>query len=135
MTVPTHRPTPADSADGAAALAWLAGQKDAMLALLEALVNIDSGSYDKAGVDGGGARAVLGGEWPRLRPGRLGHEGRVGDECLRARGLREIRRCARPADRPRHQRRGNRLARLPAGDRGDRPGGPGRVQQRAWAAQ
>ena len=32
-------------------LDWLAGQRDAMLALLETLVNTDSGSYDKAGVD------------------------------------------------------------------------------------
>ncbi|OWJ68922.1 M20 family metallopeptidase [Inquilinus limosus] len=40
----------------AAALAWLAGQKGAMLALLEELVNIDSGSYDKAGVDAAGER-------------------------------------------------------------------------------
>jgi glutamate carboxypeptidase len=30
---------------------WLAGQRDAMLALLETLVNTDGGSYDKAGVD------------------------------------------------------------------------------------
>jgi glutamate carboxypeptidase len=30
---------------------WLAGQEGAMLALLERLVNTDSGSYDKAGVD------------------------------------------------------------------------------------
>jgi len=34
-----------------AMMKWLAGQHDAMLALLEAAVNIDSGSYDKAGVD------------------------------------------------------------------------------------
>jgi glutamate carboxypeptidase len=32
-------------------LDWLAGQRGAMLALLETLVNTDSGSYDKAGVD------------------------------------------------------------------------------------
>jgi glutamate carboxypeptidase len=32
-------------------LDWLAGQRPAMLALLEALVNTDSGSYDKPGVD------------------------------------------------------------------------------------
>jgi glutamate carboxypeptidase len=32
-------------------LEWLAGQREAMLALLEELVNVDSGSYDKAGVD------------------------------------------------------------------------------------
>lgn len=36
--------------------AWLADQKDAMLELLREVVNIDSGSYDKAGVDAVGAR-------------------------------------------------------------------------------
>ncbi|MGE0701761.1 MAG: M20 family metallopeptidase [Hyphomicrobiaceae bacterium] len=35
---------------------WLAEQKPAMLALLEEVVNIDSGSYDKAGVDAVGER-------------------------------------------------------------------------------
>ena len=35
---------------------WLAEQQPAMLALLEDVVNIDSGSYDKAGVDAVGAR-------------------------------------------------------------------------------
>jgi glutamate carboxypeptidase len=38
-------------ADDAAILDWLAAQKDAMLRLLQETVNIDSGSYDKAGVD------------------------------------------------------------------------------------
>jgi glutamate carboxypeptidase len=37
-------------------LDWLASQKDAMLDLVRALVDIDSGSYDKAGVDAVGAR-------------------------------------------------------------------------------
>ena len=32
-------------------LNWLADSKGDMLALLETLVNMDSGSYDKAGVD------------------------------------------------------------------------------------
>jgi glutamate carboxypeptidase len=36
-------------------LAWLASQRGAMLALLETLVNTDSGTYDKAGVDAAGA--------------------------------------------------------------------------------
>jgi glutamate carboxypeptidase len=42
-------------------LDWLAGQRAAMLALLETLVNTDSGSYDKAGVDavGGHIRKFL----------------------------------------------------------------------------
>ena len=41
-------------------LDWLASQRGAMLALLETLVNTDSGSYDKAGVDavGGHIRRV-----------------------------------------------------------------------------
>lgn len=39
-------------------LEWLAGQEPAMLALLEEVVNIDSGSYDKAGVDAVGQRFV-----------------------------------------------------------------------------
>ncbi|MBX6424913.1 MAG: M20 family metallopeptidase [Variibacter sp.] len=38
-----------------AVLDWLADQRGAMLALLETLVNTDSGSYDKAGVDKVGA--------------------------------------------------------------------------------
>ena len=37
-------------------LEWLGGQQGAMLALLEELVNIDGGSYDKAGVDAVGTR-------------------------------------------------------------------------------
>lgn len=35
---------------------WLAARKDAMVDLLREVVNIDSGSYDKAGVDAVGAR-------------------------------------------------------------------------------
>ncbi len=43
-------------------LDWLGGQRDAMLALLQTLVNTDSGSYDKVGVDaaGGHIRKFLG---------------------------------------------------------------------------
>jgi glutamate carboxypeptidase len=42
-------------------LDWLGGQRDAMLALLQTLVNTDSGSYDKPGVDavGGHIRGFL----------------------------------------------------------------------------
>jgi glutamate carboxypeptidase len=36
-------------------LDWLSGQRPAMLAMLETLVNTDGGSYDKAGVDAVGA--------------------------------------------------------------------------------
>jgi len=43
------------SAPEAAITAWLATQQDAMVALLERMVNTDSGSYDKAGVDAVGA--------------------------------------------------------------------------------
>jgi glutamate carboxypeptidase len=39
-----------------AVLDWLASQRDAMLDLVAALVNIDSGTYDKAGVDAVGSR-------------------------------------------------------------------------------
>ena len=41
---------------------WLGGQREAMLGLLATLVNTDSGSYDKPGVDavGGHIRAFLG---------------------------------------------------------------------------
>jgi glutamate carboxypeptidase len=42
----------------AAITGWLASQKEAMLALLREAVDIDSGSYDKAGVDAVGARFV-----------------------------------------------------------------------------
>ncbi len=35
---------------------WLAGQRDAMIDLLREVVDLDSGSYDKAGVDAVGAR-------------------------------------------------------------------------------
>jgi glutamate carboxypeptidase len=43
-------------------LSWLGGQRAAMLTLLQTLVNTDSGSYDKAGVDtaGGHIRKFLG---------------------------------------------------------------------------
>jgi glutamate carboxypeptidase len=42
-------------------IGWLGGQRDAMLALLQTLVNTDSGSYDKPGVDavGGHIRDFL----------------------------------------------------------------------------
>src|SRR6185312_8242334 len=39
-----------------AVVEWLGGQKGAMLKLLEEIVNIDGGSYDKVGVDAVGAR-------------------------------------------------------------------------------
>jgi glutamate carboxypeptidase len=48
MTAPAGRET--------LVLDWLAAQRDAMLDLVRTLVDIDSGSYDKAGVDAVGAR-------------------------------------------------------------------------------
>lgn len=42
--------------DEKAVVEWLGSQRGAMLALLEEIVNIDGGSYDKAGVDAVGAR-------------------------------------------------------------------------------
>jgi glutamate carboxypeptidase len=42
------------SAQEQAITAWLAGQRPAMVALLEELVNTDGGTYDKAGVDAAG---------------------------------------------------------------------------------
>jgi glutamate carboxypeptidase len=39
-------------------LDWLSSQQGAMLAMIETVVNIDSGSYDKAGVDAVGAEFV-----------------------------------------------------------------------------
>lgn len=44
------------SADLQATLDWLAAQRPVMLALLEEVVNIDSGSYDRAGVEAVGER-------------------------------------------------------------------------------
>ena len=41
--------------NAAAVLGWLDGQRDAMVALLRDIVNIDSGTYNKAGVDRVGA--------------------------------------------------------------------------------
>lgn len=46
------------TAHEAAITDWLASQKEAMLALLAEVVDIDSGSYDKAGVDAVGARFI-----------------------------------------------------------------------------
>ncbi len=55
-------------------LDWLGGQRDAMLALLQTLVNTDSGSYDKAGVDAvGGISATSSATTasrPRSRPAK-----------------------------------------------------------------
>jgi glutamate carboxypeptidase len=47
---------PAPAPQEAAITQWLAAQKEAMLALLAEVVNLDSGSYDKAGVDAVGER-------------------------------------------------------------------------------
>ena len=170
-------------------LEWLGGQQGAMLSLLEELVNIDGGSYDKAGVDAVGARIrafleeprdrlrddrerdlwrraardrrraverrhhadgpsrhgvsqrradappVPDRERPRLRAGRLRHEGGPGDECVRARGVQEVRRRAGAAGRAVHLGRGDRLARVPADHRGRGAARPRGVQLRARAGR
>ena len=62
--------------------AWLAGQRDAMVAMLREMVDIDSGSYNKSGIDavGGVVRRFL--EANGLVVETL-PQGRHGD-CLRA---------------------------------------------------
>src|ERR1044072_7867218 len=57
-----------------AVVEWLGVQQGAMLSLLEDIVNIDGGSYDKAGVDavGGGLRAFL--EEQGIACGTIAHE-------------------------------------------------------------
>ena len=69
----------------------------------------------------------------RLRPGRRRHEGGAGDELLRARRVREVRRRAGAAGRPVHRRRGDRQPGRPRGDRGGGAPRPRRVQLRAGA--
>src|SRR5262245_66396318 len=46
------------TAEEAKLTGWLSSQQDAMLELLRELVNIDSGSYDKAGVEQVGQRLI-----------------------------------------------------------------------------
>jgi hypothetical protein len=48
----TRMPSPAETK----VTEWLAGQKQAMIDLLREVVDLDSGSYDKTGVDAVGAR-------------------------------------------------------------------------------
>ncbi|MCC7427475.1 MAG: M20 family metallopeptidase [Alphaproteobacteria bacterium] len=73
---------PASAETEAEIAAWLAAQKDAMLAMLAEMVNIDSGSYNKAGVDRTGevVRRFLAGHGIAVEtiPGR--NQG----DCLRA---------------------------------------------------
>src|SRR5215467_13452970 len=52
----TRTPMNTPAAAETLVLDWLASQEDGMLALVRTLVDIDSGSYDKAGVDAVGAR-------------------------------------------------------------------------------
>ncbi len=169
--------------------AWLATQQDAMLGMLREMVDTDSGSYNKPGIDAVGAvvqrfltehgipvetirqpkhgdclRARSPGRpgrqrrrqhradgpprhrlsrWRgdppplhhprrhRLWPGRRRHEGRAGDELLRPRRLRQIRRRPCPAGRPVHRRRGDRQPGRPRRHRGRGPPRPRGVQQRA----
>ena len=44
-------------------VAWLASQQEAMVALLREIVDIDSGSYNKPGIDAVGD-GVSGASWP-----------------------------------------------------------------------
>ena len=163
-----------------------------MVALLREMVDIDSGSYNKPGIDAVGAvvqrfmaaqgipvetlapaearrlpacRGAVGRtagqcrrqhradgpsrhrvprwrglapavhhpRWHRLRARRRRHEGGAGDELLRARRVREIRRRAGAAGRAVHRRRGDRQPGRPRGDRGRGAPRPRRVQQRARA--
>ena len=67
-----------------AVLDWLAGQRDAMISLVAAFVNIDSGSYDKAGVDAVGAQ---------LRGFLASHD--IGFEVLDERAFRRRHPCRR----------------------------------------
>ncbi len=63
---------------------WLAGQKEAMLAMIEAMVNTDSGSYNKPGIDAVGAivgRFMAGHGIPVETVARPKH-----GDCLRAIG-------------------------------------------------
>ena len=172
--------------------AWLATQQDAMVALLREMVDIDSGSYNKPGIDAVGAvvqrfmaahdipvetlrqqkhgdclRAAVPWDGPqgnaggnivlmghrdtvfpdgevvapavhhprrrRLRPGCRRHEGGAGDELLRARRIREVRRRAGADARAVHRRRGDRQPGGPRGDRGRGAPRPRRVQLRARA--
>ena len=57
---------------------------------------------------------------PRLRTWRVRHEGRSCHQRVRAGGLQAVRRCAGAARGPHHQRRGDRLAVVAAGDRARR---------------
>ena len=68
---------------------------------------------------------------PRLWAGRLRHEGRAGDELLRAGGAQEVRRRAGAGHGAVHRRRGDRLAVLAAGDRAHARARPRGVQLRA----
>ena len=161
-----------------------------MVALLREMVDIDSGSYNKPGIDAVGAvvrRFLAGHDIPvetmpsaearrlparcgavgraagqcrrqhradgpsrhrlprrrgrappvhhprrrRLWPGCRRHEGRAGDELLRARRLREVRRLAGAAAGAVHRRRGDRQPGRPRGDRGRGSPRPRGVQQRA----
>ena len=67
-----------------AVVEWLGGQKGAMLSLLEDIVNIDGGSYDKAGVDAVGARSAR--SWKSR-----------GSPARRSRTKTSAMRCARPS--------------------------------------
>ena len=109
-------------------LDWLGGQRDAMLALLQTLVNTDSGTYDKPGVDavGGHIREFLDqhGIASEVTAGR-----QVRRRHLRHRrpGFAALRQPADPADGP--SRHG-----VPQG-RADAPAVQDRGRPRLWAGR
>ena len=95
-------------------LTWLASQRDAMIDLVASLVNIDSGTYDKAGVDAVGAR---------LRGFLAAHDIRfrdVANHSFRRRHPRRHRRRGRGRQRPGPAARPSRH-RVRAGRGGRRP--------------
>ena len=116
---------------------WLAHQRDPMAALLEQIVNIDSGSYNKPGVDavGGVLRRFL--ESHGIRVATLPQ--RKHGDCLRA----EVGTSAAPGgERPRIVLMGHRdtvypdgeAARRPFTIRNDRAYGPGVADMKAGLA-
>ena len=100
----------------AAIIAWLATQQDAMIGLLREIVDIDSGSYDKPGIDAVGAVAERFLQQHGIPVERL-PQSRHGD-CLRA---------AVPWDGPRRNGpdnivlMGHRDTVFPSGEAGRRP--------------
>ena len=109
-------------------LDWLGGQRDAMLALLQTLVNTDCGSYDKAGVDAVGAhiRNFLGDHGIADRS-HARRKIRRRDHGDRRPGIAAVRQPADPADGPSRHR-------VPEG-RADPAAVQDRRRPRLWAGR